>query len=163
MRKSTQAHTLDVRSLREVHVVDSVDEVLCGDALAAEEATIQSLDGVLSTLDAVEFDVDLSIGRTGRNTNVHYLAVAVSALFFDVFFEFLVPTGGFSATSLVSISPTQVLLYKDNLLFLSVQVLEQDTSTWCSLIGRCFLLLSLGCILRLRFFGSGKLAHERIA
>lgn len=84
---------LYVRCLREVHVVHSVHEVLRGDALTTEETAVQTLDGVLTALDTVELDVDLSVGRTGSDADVHDLAVAAVALLFDVLFELLVPTG----------------------------------------------------------------------
>lgn len=83
--------------MREVHVVHSVHEILGGDALAAEEATVQALDGVLSALGAVELDVDLSVGGARGDSDVHNLAVTVSALFLDVFFKLLIPTGRLSA------------------------------------------------------------------
>ena len=88
---------LYIRRLGEVHVVDSVHEVLRGDALASEEAAVQALDGVFAALDTVKFDVDLSISGTGSNTDVHNLPVAAVALFLDIFFELLVPSGLLSA------------------------------------------------------------------
>jgi hypothetical protein len=71
---------LYVRRLGEVHVVHSVHEVLCGDALTTEETAVQALDRVLAALDTVKFDV-------------HNLPVVAVALFFDVLFELLVPAG----------------------------------------------------------------------
>ena len=79
--------------LREVHVVHSIDEVLCGDTLTSEEAAVKALDGVLAALDTVKLDVNLSISGAGSNTDVHYLPVVVVALFFDIFFELFVPSG----------------------------------------------------------------------
>ena len=88
---------LYIRRLGEVHVVDSVHEILRGDALASEEAAVEALDGVFAALDTVKFDVDLAISGTGSNTNVHNLPVAAVALLLDVFFELLVPVGRLSA------------------------------------------------------------------
>jgi hypothetical protein len=90
---------LYVCCLGEVHVVDSVHEVLCGDALATEEAAVQALDGVFAALDTVKFDVDLSISGTGSNTDVHNLPVAAVALFLDIFFKLLVPSRRLSAST----------------------------------------------------------------
>lgn len=90
---------LYVCCLGEVHIVDSVHEVLRGDALTTEEAAVQTLDGVFAALDTVKFDVDLSISGTGSNTDVHNLPVAAVALFLDVFFELLVPSGRLSAST----------------------------------------------------------------
>lgn len=90
---------LDVRGLGEVHVVDSVHEVLRGDALTTEEAAVEALDGVFAALNTVKFDVDLSISGTGSNTDVHNLPIAAVALFLDVFFELFVPSGRLSANT----------------------------------------------------------------
>ena len=96
-RDKSESTYLYVRRLGEVHVVDSIHEVLRGDALASEEAAVQALDGVFAALDTVKFDVDLSISGTGSNTDVHNLPVAAVALFLDIFFELLVPSGLLSA------------------------------------------------------------------
>ena len=98
-RDKSESTYLYVRRLGEVHVVDSVHEVLRGDALTSEEAAVQALDGVFAALDTVKFDVDLSISGTGSNTDVHNLPIAVVALFLDVFFELLVPSGLLSAST----------------------------------------------------------------
>jgi hypothetical protein len=64
---------------------------LRSDALAAEEATVQALDGILAALDTVKLDVDLSVGGSGSNTNVDDLPVTTAALLLDVFLELFVP------------------------------------------------------------------------
>jgi len=79
--------------LREVHVVNSLHEVLRSDALATEETAVEALDGILAALDTVKLDVDLSISGTGSNTDVHNLPVVAVAFFLDVFLELLVPSG----------------------------------------------------------------------
>jgi hypothetical protein len=96
-RDETESTYLYIRRLGEVHVVDSIHEVLRSDALATEEAAVEALDGVFAALDTVKFDVDLAISGTGSNTDVHNLPVAAVALLLDVFFEFLVPIGCLSA------------------------------------------------------------------
>jgi hypothetical protein len=85
--------------LREVHVVNGVHQILCGDALTSEEAAVKALDGVLAALDTVKLDVNLSISGAGSNTDVHYLPVVVVALFFDIFFELFVPSGLLSTSA----------------------------------------------------------------
>ena len=96
-RDVSESTYLYIRRLGEVHVVDSVHEVLRGDALASEEAAVEALDGVFAALDTVKFDVDLSVSGTGSDTDVHDLPVAAVALFLDIFFELLVPSGLLSA------------------------------------------------------------------
>jgi len=96
-RDETESTYLYIRRLGEVHVVNSVHEVLRSDALATEEAAVEALDGVFAALDTVKFDVDLAISGTGSNTDVHNLPIAAVALLLDVFFEFLVPIGCLSA------------------------------------------------------------------
>ena len=81
----------DIGRLREVHVVDGVDDELRRDVATAEEATLKSLDGVLAAGDAVEFDVDLAVGGTGSDADVDDLAVAALALLLDVLFELFLP------------------------------------------------------------------------
>lgn len=47
---------------REQAAVHSIDNGLCSDQVAAEESSIQTLDGVLSALDAVELQVNVALG-----------------------------------------------------------------------------------------------------
>jgi hypothetical protein len=110
---------LYIRRLGEIHVVHSVHEVLCGDALTTEETAVQALDRVLAALDTVKFDVDLAVSGTGSNTDVHNLPVVAVALFFDVLLELLVPAGFLSA-SLKSQSESFVLRMRGNGLTLSL-------------------------------------------
>ena len=42
--------------------VNSVDDGLGADLTAAEEAAVQTLDGVFTSLDTVEFEVDVALG-----------------------------------------------------------------------------------------------------
>ena len=127
---SLQIHTSYVRRLGEVHVVDSVDEVLRGDALASEEAAVQALDGVYAALDTVKFDVDLSVSGTRSNTDVHNLPVFVVALFLDVLFELLVPSGLLSASTISQFAIFATCDGRIGLLVLCIEVLEQDTAAW---------------------------------
>lgn len=41
--------------------VDSVDDGLGGNLFPAKESSVQTLDGILATLDAVEFQVDIAL------------------------------------------------------------------------------------------------------
>lgn len=53
---------LDGLSSGEQAAVNGVHNGLGGDLLAAEETTIEALDGIFTTLDAVELQVDVSLG-----------------------------------------------------------------------------------------------------
>lgn len=147
----------------EVHVVDGVHKVLCGDALAAEEATVEAFDGILAALDTVKLDVDLSVGGSGSDANVDDLPVATAAFFLDVFLELFVPAGSQGTRIEVSSSVMLTRFIVNHSLFFSVQVLQQDATTRCSLVDRRLLLLSLGRGFDFWFLGSGKLAHKRVA
>lgn len=48
-------------SFWEVHVVDSVDHVLCRKHATAEVATVEATESILAAFDVVELDVDLAI------------------------------------------------------------------------------------------------------
>jgi hypothetical protein len=136
---------------------------LRSDALAAEEATVEAFDGILAALDTVKLDVDLSVGRSGSNANVDDLPVATATLFLDIFLKLLVPARSQGARIEVSSSAMPMYLMGKHSLFLGVQVLQQDATTWRGLVDRRLLLLGLGCGLDFGLFGSGKLAHKRIA
>lgn len=95
-------YLLDIGRLREVHVVDGVDDVLGRDVMTAEETTLEALDGVLAASDAVEFDVDLALGGTWSHADVDDLAIAVLTLALDVLFELLLPAWHFGTVMMVS-------------------------------------------------------------
>ena len=59
---ATPSASLKRRSPREQRAVNSVDDGLSRDLSAAEEASIETFDGVLAALDAVEFEVDVARG-----------------------------------------------------------------------------------------------------
>lgn len=65
--------------------------------MTAEETAVQAFDGVLTALQLVKLDINLSVSGTRSNGNVNDLAVFVVALVRNVFFELLVPAGGLSA------------------------------------------------------------------
>jgi len=136
---------------------------LRSDALAAEEATVQALDGIFAALDTVKLDVDLSVGGAGSNANVDDLPVATAALFLDVFLELFVPARSQGTKAEVSSSVRPMYMILKYSLFLGVQVLQQDATTWRGLVDRRLLLLSLGCGFDFGFLGSGKFAHEQVA
>ena len=50
------------RCSREQRAVDSIDNRLSRDLSTAEETSIETFDGVLTTLDAVELEVDVACG-----------------------------------------------------------------------------------------------------
>jgi hypothetical protein len=136
---------------------------LRGDALAAEETTVEAFDGILAALDTVKLDVDLAVGGSGSNANVDDLPVATATFFLDVFLELLVPARSQGTKIEVSSSVRPKYMIVEHSLFLGVQVLQQDATTWRGLVDRCLLLLGLGCRFDFRFIGPGKLAHKRIA
>lgn len=96
----------DIGRLREVHVVDGVDDVLGRDVMTTEETTLEALDGVLAASDAVEFDVDLALGGTWSHADVDDLAIAVLTLALDVLFELLLPAWHFG-TVMMMVSAVQ--------------------------------------------------------
>ena len=82
-----------VRRLGEVHVVDSVDDVLRRDHATGKVASVQTADGVLAALDAIELDVDLAVVVVECETDVNDVAVFIFALEADVLFKLLLPAG----------------------------------------------------------------------
>lgn len=56
------AWRLESRGTREQTAVDGINNGLGSDLLAAEETSVQALDGVFATLDAVELQIDVSLG-----------------------------------------------------------------------------------------------------
>ena len=49
-------------SSREQRAINSIDDGLCRDLSAAEEASVEAFDGVLAALDTVEFEVNVTCG-----------------------------------------------------------------------------------------------------
>lgn len=91
--ENAPTRTSDICRLWEVHVVNRLHDELSGDALAPEETAVQAFDGVLTTLELVKFDVDLSVGGARSDGNVNNFAVLVVAFVSNVFFELLIPAG----------------------------------------------------------------------
>lgn len=87
--QNAQEHTLELRRVGEIHVVDSLDNELGSDALTAEPTAVQALVGLQTTIDGFEFDIDLAVGGKRNNATVDDFAVLVGALFSNVSFEFL--------------------------------------------------------------------------
>lgn len=81
---------LDRPGTREDAAVDGVHDGLGGDGAAAEEATVETLDGVFAALDLVEFQVDVAF-RVRIYGDVNNMAIFVIALLADVILEFFDP------------------------------------------------------------------------
>lgn len=81
---------LDRPGTREDTAVDGVHDRLGGDRAAAEETTVETLDGVFAALDLVEFQVDVAF-RVRIYGDVNNMAIFVIALLADVLLEFFDP------------------------------------------------------------------------
>jgi hypothetical protein len=81
---------LDRLGAREQTAVDRVHNRSSSDHPAVKVAAVQALDGVLSTLNLVELEVDVA-GRVGVERDVDDVAVFLFCLLADFLFEFLGP------------------------------------------------------------------------
>ena len=70
--------------------VDSVNDWLSTDLPTAKESSIETLDGILTTLNLVEFEVDVPL-RIRVQGNVNDVAVFLFAFCSDIVFELLDP------------------------------------------------------------------------
>ena len=134
------------------------------DALAAEEATVQALDGILAALDTVKLDVDLAFVGVEGDAEVDDDAVLALAFGFDVVLKFLLPVDGvLSRFSVGRVLARDVRKGKGRYaLSLVEHVLEQDAAARSRLLDWCLLRLNLDGNLGLWLVGSSKLAHQCI-
>ena len=95
----TKKTHLDSLGAREETAVDGIHDGLGANLATAEEAAVETLDGVFAALHRREFEVDVAL-RVGVEGNVHDVAVLLFALGTDVFFELLDPGIAFLAASI---------------------------------------------------------------
>ena len=86
-------HPLNSLRPAEERAVNSINNRLRTDLSAAEEASIETFDGILPSLHAVELQVDVTLG-VGVKSNVDYMPILLLTLGTDVVLKLLDP--GFS-------------------------------------------------------------------
>lgn len=165
MSRITSTYLLDLRGLGEVHVVDRLDDVLGGEAVAAEEATIEALDGFDAGLDTIELDVNLAGVVVEGKVDVNDFAPLLLAFGLDVRFEFLLPVwvrlpvSRCKHTTIRSSIPM-----KANLLVLVVRIADDHATSRGWLDDRRLpLLRSLRGIFLLWLVDASELAHQHVA
>ena len=72
-------------------MVDCVHHELSRDHTTSEVATVETADGILTTLDAIELDVNLTVVVVECEADVDNVAVLVFALLAYVVFELRLP------------------------------------------------------------------------
>ena len=64
-------------------LIDFIDDIGCSDGAIVEGAAVETLDGLFTSGDILEFHVDVAVG-IGVHSNVNNLAVLGVALIFDL-------------------------------------------------------------------------------
>ena len=83
--------------------VHGVNDWLCRNSSTTEEATIQALDGILTTRDSLELEVDVTLS-VGVQRDVHDMAVLGFAFGADIVLEFLLPVFAFFSVYTLAMS-----------------------------------------------------------
>lgn len=84
---------LQVGSLREVHVVDSIDNWRSRQRATVKIPAVKALEGIVASGNFGKFDIDFAIRAVTVDANVNDLAIFDAAFFLEVFFEILGPIG----------------------------------------------------------------------
>lgn len=100
--RNAHEHTLELRRIGEVHVVDSFDNVLSGDALAGEPTAVQATVSLDATVNSFKLDVGLAVGGERDDAAVKHFAVLPLTLISDVGLELFVKTRILGAIGTVS-------------------------------------------------------------
>lgn len=85
-----KSHPLHGLCAREETAVDCIHDRLCSDDFSAEKSPVQPLDGILTALDTVEFEVDVAL-RVRIYSNVNDVTIFLLTLSADVILQILDP------------------------------------------------------------------------
>lgn len=85
---------LDGSGAREETAVDSIHNVRCINHPAAKVSSVQALDGIFTTLNLVEFEVNVTLG-VRIDGNMDNMSVLLLSFCSDVVFEFFDPVIAF--------------------------------------------------------------------